>query len=76
MMRLKDSYGDPPWLVTDLFVKVLAVALVVAIVGLIVAFLLTGPITTVDGVGTAVVTPIAAYLVHLWLAPERAERGG
>ncbi|MCA9294189.1 MAG: hypothetical protein KDA20_10285 [Phycisphaerales bacterium] len=72
MLRLKDSYGDPPWLVTDLFIKTLAVAMAVAIVGLVVAFALTGPISTVDGVGTAVVTPIAAYLAHLWLSPDRA----
>ncbi len=72
-MKLKSSYGDPPWLITDLFVRVLSIGLTIAIIGLIVAYALTGPITKVDGIGTAIVTPIAAYLVHLWLAPDRPE---
>ena len=72
-VKLKPSYGNPPWLVTDLFVKVLSVGLVIAIIGLVLAYKLTGPISQIDGIGTAIVTPIAAYLIHLWLAPDRAE---
>ena len=72
-MRLKASYGDPPWFVTDLFLKVFAVGIVVAILGLLTAFWLTGPISRVDAIGTCIVTPLGAYLVHLWLAPERSD---
>ena len=67
---MRDSYGQPPLFVPALFAKVLAAAMAVVLVGLVGFSLLMGPMTRVDLVGTLICTPIVAYLVHLWLAPE------
>ncbi len=57
--------------VPRLFARVLALTAGVAIVGVLAIRAIWGPLTTVDLVGTAVCTPLVAYLIHLVLAPTR-----
>ncbi len=59
--------NQPPLLVASVFMKTLAVVLLVAGGGLIVANWLFGPLPVRDIVGTAISAPIFAYMVHLWI---------
>ncbi len=68
---MKSSYGSPPVFVPRLFARVLALTAGVATVGVLAIRAIWGPLTTVDLVGTAVCTPLVAYLIHLVLAPTR-----
>ena len=54
-----------------IFVKVLAVVVVLAIVAWVVAKRLFdyGPLQPQDWVGTVITTLLLSYLVHLWLLP-------
>lgn len=66
---MKHSYGNPPFFVPALFLKVFAAVLAAVLVGFLIIYVVLGPLTGVDVAGTLVCAPIAAYLVHLWLAP-------
>ena len=66
---MNGSYGHPPLFVPALFLKVLTVTLALVLAGFLLIYLVRGPISVVDIAGTLICTPIAAYLVHLWLAP-------
>lgn len=70
---MKGSYGQPPLLQPALFLKVLVVAMTVVLVGFVFAYQLMGSISGVDIAGTFICTPIATYLIHLWLAPLDSE---
>jgi hypothetical protein len=66
---MRPSYGEPPWFVPRVFVRVFA-----AVAGLaaVVAGLAAGlgePIGLVDMTGIIVTAPLLSYLVHLWLLP-------
>lgn len=58
--------GEPIF-IPSVFFKVLAVAFVVAIAGIIGVVLIAGSITTMDLAGTLISMIIIAYIVHLWI---------
>ncbi len=58
--------GDPIF-IPSVFFKVLAVAFLVAIAGIIGVVLIAGSITTLDLGGILVSMIIIAYIVHLWI---------
>jgi hypothetical protein len=68
-MTMRATYGRPPVFAPALFFKVLAAALTLVALAFALIVLISGPMTRVDVVGTLVCSPIAAYLVHLWLLP-------
>jgi hypothetical protein len=62
------SFGLPRRMfVPALYARVLAAAVGLAVLGFVVAFLVQGTLSGVDLIGAAICTPVAAYLVHLWL---------
>lgn len=57
----------PPIFIPSVFFKVLAVAFLVAIAGVIGVVLVAGSITTLDLAGTLISMIIIAYIIHLWI---------
>ncbi len=66
---MKSSYGQPPFFVPVLYVRVLAATVLAVLLSMILIVVLWEPIDRVDMIGSAVCTPLVAYLIHLWLAP-------
>ena len=58
--------GDPIF-IPSVFFKVLAVAFLIAVAGIVGVVLIAGSITTLDLGGTLISMIIIAYIVHLWI---------
>ncbi len=58
--------GEPIF-IPSVFFKVLAVAFVIAIAGILGVVIVAGSITTLDLAGTLISMIIIAYIVHLWI---------
>jgi membrane protein implicated in regulation of membrane protease activity len=58
--------GEPIF-IPSVFFKVLAVAFLVAVAGIVGVILIAGSITTLDLGGTLISMIIIAYIVHLWI---------
>ena len=58
--------GEPIF-IPSVFFKVLAVAFLVTIAGIVGVVLIAGSITTLDLAGTLISMIIIAYIVHLWI---------
>jgi membrane protein implicated in regulation of membrane protease activity len=58
--------GEPIF-IPSVFFKVLAVAFLVAVAGIVGVILIAGSITTLDLGGTLISMIIVAYIVHLWI---------
>ncbi len=58
--------GEPIF-IPSVFFKVLAVAFLVAVAGIVGVILIAGSITTLDLGGTLITMIIIAYIVHLWI---------
>jgi hypothetical protein len=56
-----------PIFIPSVFFKVLAVAFIIAIAGIVGVVLIAGSITTLDLGGTLISMIIIAYIVHLWI---------
>ena len=59
----------------NLFAKVLAVVMTLVLVGWLGALWIYGELTRVDMVGSLISAFIFSYLVHLWIARAREDRG-
>ncbi|HUV29859.1 MAG TPA: hypothetical protein VMY05_02025 [Acidobacteriota bacterium] len=55
--------------VPDVFWKVLAVTLGLAVIGLAIAFLVSSSVPLRDVVGTLISATMLAYMAHLWITP-------
>ncbi len=58
--------GEPIF-IPSVFFKVLAVAFIIAIAGILGVVLIAGSITSLDLGGTLISMIIVAYIVHLWI---------
>jgi membrane protein implicated in regulation of membrane protease activity len=58
--------GEPIF-IPSVFFKVLAVAFLIAVAGIVGVILIAGSITTLDLGGTLISMIIIAYIVHLWI---------
>ncbi len=56
-----------PIFIPSVFFKVLAVAFLVAIAGIVGVVLIAGSITTLDLGGILISMIIVAYIIHLWI---------
>ena len=56
-----------PIFIPSVFFKVLAVAFLIAVAGIVGVVLIAGSITTVDLAGILISMIIIAYIVHLWI---------
>jgi len=65
--------GEPIF-IPSVFFKVLAVAFVVAVAGIVGVILIAGSITTLDLAGILISMIIIAYIVHLWIYYGRRSR--
>lgn len=68
-MQFRDSYGEPPWLVPRVYLKVLAWVIGIAAAFAAGAALIGKPLGIVDLVGMTITAPILSFLIHLWLLP-------
>ena len=57
----------PPIFIPSVFFKVLTVAFLIAVAGIVGVILIAGSITTLDLAGTLISMIIIAYIVHLWI---------
>lgn len=64
----------PPIFIPSVFFKVLAVAFIIAIAGILGVVIVAGSITTLDLAGTLISMIIIAYIVHLWIYYGRRSR--
>jgi len=65
--------SQPPIFIASVFFKVVAWALIVAVVVLVGIIVIFGHITTLDLCGTLISAVIVAYIVHLWIYYSRGK---
>ncbi len=65
--------SQPPIFIASVFFKVVAWALIVAVVVLVGIIIIFGHVTTLDLCGTLISAVIVAYIVHLWIYYSRGE---
>jgi len=71
---MKKVYGDPPYLIVPLYMKVFGAIMLITASVFLGAMALGHAVDGVDMAGMTVTAPVLAYLIHLWLMPPGGER--